>query len=240
MSHIKTAAGRERKTRTASNRKEMTALSKASEKKSRVNATAGEAEDTAPPRRDAPSPEEDVSEPPAREQGADPPEDSPPPSGEADVPGETETPCEADGERTAAGEAAIELDKYLRLAAEYDNYRKRSAKERDAMRADARAETIGKFLPVYDNLARALRQECADEAFYKGVEMTMAGLREILSGMGVEEIPSVGAKFDPDVHRALMHTEDPELGEGVVTEEIETGFTLAGKVIRFAAVIVAN
>ncbi|MDR1217707.1 MAG: nucleotide exchange factor GrpE [Oscillospiraceae bacterium] len=149
---------------------------------------------------------------------------------------------DADGADAGAAEDAIaaERDKYLRLAAEYDNFRKRSVKEREALYTQVRSDTIAKLLPVYDNLARALKQECADEAFYKGVEMTMTGLCEILSGMGVEEIESVGAKFDPERHRALAHFEDPELGEGAITEEFEKGFTFGGKVIRFAAVAVAN
>ncbi|MDR2665196.1 MAG: nucleotide exchange factor GrpE [Oscillospiraceae bacterium] len=135
---------------------------------------------------------------------------------------------------------AAERDRYLRLAAEYDNFRKRSAKEREALYAQVRCDTIAKLLPVYDNLARALRQECTDDAFYKGVEMTMAGLCEILGNLGIMEIESVGAKFDPERHRALSHCEDPQLGEGTITEEFEKGFTFGGKVIRFAAVAVAN
>jgi molecular chaperone GrpE len=173
------------------------------------------------------------------------------PHGEGGVPPENDDPradahtgADADADGGAGGEEedtlAAQRDKYLRLAAEYDNFRKRSAKERETLYADIRADTIARLLPVYDNLARALSQKCADEAFYRGVEMTMTGLREILTGMGVEEIESAGAKFDPEKHRALIHTEDPELGEGTITEEFEKGFTLGGRVIRFAAVAVAN
>jgi molecular chaperone GrpE len=169
-------------------------------------------------------------------EGGDPPENDP----GADARSESDAD-EDEGAGGAEEDAlAAERDKYLRLAAEYDNFRKRSAKERESLYTDIRADTIARLLPVYDNLARALSQKCADEAFYRGVEMTMTGLREILSGMGVEEIEAAGAKFDPEKHRALIHTEDPELGEGTITDEFEKGFTLGGRVIRFAAVAVAN
>ncbi len=135
---------------------------------------------------------------------------------------------------------AAEKDKFLRLAAEYDNYRKRSIKERESIYNDGRADAITKFLPVYDNLSRALKQECADEAFYKGVEMTMAQLKEILEKTGVKEIPAVGETFNPEMHNAVMHAEDPDYGEAVVMEEFEKGFMLGDKVIRFSMVKVAN
>jgi molecular chaperone GrpE len=137
-------------------------------------------------------------------------------------------------------ELASERDKYLRLAAEYDNYRKRSAKEMKNMFGDARADTIIKLLPVYDNLERALKMECADEAFYKGVEMTMTQLSEILEGMGIEVMQSVGEPFDPNRHSAVMSIENPELGEKTVAEEFQKGFTLGEKVLRFSTVVVAN
>lgn len=139
-------------------------------------------------------------------------------------------------------EAALraEKDKYLRLAAEYDNYRKRSMKEREAMYNDIRCDTIQKLLPVYDNLSRALAQECSDSAFYKGVEMTMTQLKEILQKVGVTEIPAVGAPFNPECHNAVMHVEDPAYGEAIVAEEFEKGFMLGDKVIRCSMVKVAN
>jgi molecular chaperone GrpE len=135
---------------------------------------------------------------------------------------------------------AAEKDKYLRLAAEYDNYRKRSIKERESLYADIRSDTIVRMLPVYDNLSRALKLECSDEAFYKGVEMTMTQLKDILDKLGVTEIPTVGTKFDPERHNAVMHIEDPEVGEGIIVEEFEKGFMLGDKVIRFSMVKVAN
>jgi molecular chaperone GrpE len=135
---------------------------------------------------------------------------------------------------------AAEHDKYLRLAAEYDNYRKRSQKEREALYADARAETVKRLLPVYDNLARALAQQCTDEGFFKGIDMTMTKFRELLSGMGVEEIAARDVKFDPEKHEAVHRIEDPELGEQVITQEFEKGFTIGDKVIRHSKVQVAN
>jgi molecular chaperone GrpE len=137
-------------------------------------------------------------------------------------------------------ELADEKDKYLRLAAEYDNYRKRSAKERDMTYNDARADAITKLLPVYDNLERALNMECADEAYYKGVEMIMTQLNEILEGIGVKKIPAVGEQFDPNRHNAVMTIENPELGEKTIAEEFQKGFTLGERVIRFSTVVVAN
>ena len=133
-----------------------------------------------------------------------------------------------------------ERDKYLRLLAEYDNYRKRSAKERESIYQDVRADTVTKFLPVYDNLARALEQATCDEAYRKGVEMIMAQLRDILSRMGVTEIESLGQKFDPALHNAVMHEEDETKGEGEIVQELQRGFKMGDKVIRFAMVKVAN
>lgn len=137
-------------------------------------------------------------------------------------------------------EIKAEKDKYLRLAAEYDNFRKRNAKEREALYGDVRADTILKILPVYDNLARALRQETADEAFKKGVEMTMTQLEGILEKLNVTPIAAVGEKFDPGLHNAVMHVEDESKGENIIVEEYEKGFKLGDKVIRFSMVVVAN
>jgi molecular chaperone GrpE len=133
-----------------------------------------------------------------------------------------------------------EKDKYLRLAAEYENYRKRSTKERENLYNDIRSDTLAKLLPVYDNLSRALSQECSDEAFFKGVEMTMAQLKEILQKCGVTEIPAVGEPFNPDLHNAVMHVEDPAFAASTVAEEYEKGFMLGDKVIRCSMVKVAN
>ena len=131
-------------------------------------------------------------------------------------------------------------DKFLRLAAEYDNYRRRSQKEKESAWADSKAETAAAFLPVYDNLERALKQETADEAYKKGVEMTMTQLKEVLSKLGIEEIPALGQTFDPNLHNAVMHVEDENAGENTIVEVFQAGFRTEGKVIRFSMVKVAN
>ena len=131
-------------------------------------------------------------------------------------------------------------DKFLRLAAEYDNFRRRSQKEKEAIYSDAKADAVKALLPVYDNLERALKSPCTDEAYAKGVEMTMAGLKKALEELGVEEIPALGQPFDANVHNAVMHVDDPELGENVVADVFQAGFRLGDKIIRFAMVKVAN
>ena len=135
---------------------------------------------------------------------------------------------------------AAERDKYLRLAAEYDNFRKRSAKEREMIYTDARTDAISKPFPVYDNLERALKMECTDESYYKGVEMIMTQFMEVLANMGVKVIPAVGEPFDPKLHNAVMSIEDPQLGENIIAEEYQKGFILGDRVIRFSTVVVAN
>ncbi len=136
--------------------------------------------------------------------------------------------------------AAAQEEKYLRLCAEYDNYRKRTAKEKEASWSAAKGETAKAFLPVYDNLERALKQETADEAYRKGVEMTMQQLKKVLADLGIEEIPALGEPFDANLHSAVMHVEDPELGENTVKEVYQAGFKLGDQVIRYAMVVVAN
>ena len=130
-------------------------------------------------------------------------------------------------------------DKYLRMLAEYDNYRRRSQKERESIYADVRSDTVAKFLPVYDNLSRAVQHE-TDEETRKGVEGIFNQLKAILEGLGVTEIDAVGKKFDPAVHEALMHIDDEKYGEGEIVLELEKGFMLGDKVIRYAKVQVAN
>ena len=133
-----------------------------------------------------------------------------------------------------------QYDSYLRLAADYDNYRKRTAKEKDAAYGNGKADAIEKLLPVYDNLERALSQETADEAYKKGVEMTMTQLVSILESLGVEIFGNVGDTFDPNLHNAVMHTEDENLGESTVSLVFQKGFKLGEKIVRFAMVQVAN
>lgn len=148
-----------------------------------------------------------------------------------------EKPSELD---TVKEQLAKEHDGYLRLAAEYDNFRKRSQKEKDDLYTLIKAETVGKFLPVYDNLERALAQETADEAYKKGVEMTMNQLVKVMEGLGVTSFGEIGEAFDPARHNAVMHVEEEGLGENVIAEVFQKGFLVGEKVIRFAMVKVAN
>ena len=150
-----------------------------------------------------------------------------------------EAPKESELEK-AQKALAQEHDQYLRLAAEYDNFRKRSRKEKEGLYADVKAETVGKFLPVFDDLERALANETADEAYKKGVELIMAEFRKIITGLGVEEFGETGDAFDPNAHNAVMHVENEELGENVIAQVFQKGFKLGDKVIRHAVVQVAN
>ena len=131
-------------------------------------------------------------------------------------------------------------DKYLRICAEYDNFRKRSQKEKDSLYGDVKAETLNKFLPVYDNLVRALAQSTEVEAYLRGVEMIMNQFNVTMEKLGVTEIECLGKKFDPAFHNAVMHVEDEEKGENEIVEVFQKGFMMGDKVIRFAMVKVAN
>ena len=154
----------------------------------------------------------------------------------------------AEPQQEAQAEAAPQVDEeraqpeeeHRRRAAEHDNYRKRTAKEKESAWTNAKAQTVAAFLPVYDNLERALKQQTTDEAYAKGVEMTMKGLQDALSGLGVELIPALGETFDPNRHNAVMHVEDDAAEENTVVEVFQQGFTCGDKVIRFAMVKVAN
>ena len=133
-----------------------------------------------------------------------------------------------------------ERDAHLRVAAEFDNFRKRTVKEKEASYGNGKADAVAKILPVYDNLERALQQETADAAFKKGVEMTMNELVKILTGLGVEIFGQVGDPFDPNLHNAVMHIESDELEENVIAQVFQKGFKIGNKVVRFAMVQVAN
>ena len=133
-----------------------------------------------------------------------------------------------------------EHDAHLRLAAEYDNFRKRTIKEKEASYGNGKADAVAKMLPVYDNLERALNQETTDAAFKKGVEMTMAELVKIFTALGVEIFGNVGDQFDPNLHNAVMHIENEDLGENSISAVIQKGFKIGDKVVRFAMVQVAN
>ena len=162
-----------------------------------------------------------------------------------------ETPVEETVETVETVEAAPEVDpweekynaehdSYLRLAADYDNYRKRTIKEKEQAYGNGKADAVEKLLPVYDNLERALNQETQDAAYKKGVEMTMTQLVSILNNLGVEIFGEVGDTFDPNLHNAVMHVENEELGENVIAQVFQKGFKIGEKVVRFAMVQVAN
>ncbi len=163
-----------------------------------------------------------------------------PESQQEEVPEEPVQETEETPEETLQATIREQEDKYLRLLAEYDNYRKRSQKEKENAWTSAKADTAKEFLPVYDNLERALKQETADEAYAKGVQMIMTQLKNVLEKLGIEEIPAQGETFDPNVHNAVMHIDDEELGENVVAEVFQAGFRIGDKVIRHAMVKVAN
>ena len=135
---------------------------------------------------------------------------------------------------------AAQEDSYLRLAAEYDNFRRRSAKEKSDAYTNAKADAALKFLPVYDNLERALQTGTEDAAFLKGVEMTMTQLLEVLESLDIRPLEAVGKPFDPNFHNAVAHIDDESLGENTVAACFQTGFIMGEKVIRFAMVQVAN
>ena len=149
---------------------------------------------------------------------------------------ETAAPEEEDKDRKLS-EAN---DKYLRLLAEYDNFRKRSRQEKENLYADIKADTLTKFLPVYDNLERALNTQTEDEAYKKGVEMIMAQFKETMHKLGAAAYGEAGETFDPNLHNAVMHCEDEEKGENEIVEVFQKGFKIGDKVVRFAMVKVAN
>ena len=133
-----------------------------------------------------------------------------------------------------------ERDAHLRVAAEFDNFRKRTIKEKEASYGNGKADAVAKMLPVYDNLERALNQETTDAAYKKGVEMTMNELTKIFTSLGVEIFGNVGDEFDPNLHNAVMHIENEELGENTIAAVFQKGFKIGDKVVRFAMVQVAN
>ena len=133
-----------------------------------------------------------------------------------------------------------EHDAHLRLAADYDNFRKRSQKEKEQSYGNGKADAVEKLLPVYDNLERALNQPTEDAAYKKGVEMTMTQLVAILNGLGVEIFGQEGDAFDPNLHNAVMHTEDDSVAENTITQVFQKGFKMGEKIVRFAMVQVAN
>ena len=141
----------------------------------------------------------------------------------------------------AARQLEAAKDQYTRLAAEYDNYRKRTTKEKETIYQDAKLDTIKAFLAVYDNLERAMATEGGEDSPHKkGLEMIFNQYKKILEDLGVTEIEAKGQTFDPNRHNAVMHIEDEQYGENEVVQVFQTGFMLGDKVLRYAFVQVAN
>ena len=140
-----------------------------------------------------------------------------------------------------AGQLTTLNDQHLRLVAKYDNYRKRTTKEKETIYQDAKLDTIAKFLDIYDNLERAVTQAGDDDNVHKkGMEMIFHQLQGILEKLGVTIIDPAGQPFDPARHNAVMHVDDENLGENIVAQVFQKGFLLGDRVIRFATVQVAN
>ncbi len=137
-------------------------------------------------------------------------------------------------------ENAALSDKYLRILAEYDNFRKRSQKERDAIYPEAVASAVEKILPVMDNIDRALAADCSDAEFKKGIELIKQSFDDALSKLGISEIKAMGEQFDPNFHNAVMHVEDDSAEENTIVEVFQKGYVLGDRVVRFAMVKVAN
>ena len=131
-------------------------------------------------------------------------------------------------------------EKYLRTLAEYDNYRKRTIKEKESIYPEAKAVVVEKFLPVLDNFQRAIESAENKDAFYEGVVMLKKQMDEVLSALGVEEIKAVGEEFNPELHNAVMHVDDEKTGENIIVEEFQKGYKIGDRVIRHSMVKVAN
>ena len=148
-----------------------------------------------------------------------------------------EAPDEAEALKKQLAEAN---DKLLRTAAEYDNFRRRSQKEKEAIYTDSKAEIIGKLLPVIDNFERAAATDADPDNYKKGIEMTVRQLLDALTAMGVEAFGAAGEPFDPNIHNGVMHVDDESLDENVIADVFIKGYKMGDKVIRHASVKVAN
>lgn len=153
---------------------------------------------------------------------------------------EKETEAELTAEEKLQAELDEQKDKYIRLAAEYDNFRKRSAKERLDISATTVGNTINEILPVFDNFERALNAETTDETYKSGVEMIFNQFGETLKKLGVEIIDPLGETFDPNIANAVNQIEDENLGENEVAQVFQKGYKIGDKIIRYAMVVVAN
>ena len=147
-------------------------------------------------------------------------------------------PQETTEEKQEATELEKLNDRFLRTMAEYDNYRKRTAKERMELETDITAKVITEFLPTLDNLERALFTECKDTEYAKGIKMIYDGMLEVLKKLGVEQI-GVG-EFDPTLHQAVQHVEVEGIESGQIANVFQKGYKIGNKVIRFAMVTVAK
>lgn len=156
-----------------------------------------------------------------------------------EAPAEEAATEDSEAEKVAAELASVK-DQLLRTMAEYDNFRKRSAREKDALRADIITTVTSQFLPVMDNLVRALEADCTDENYKNGVQMIYDSFMATLKELGVEEIESDGADFDPSLHQAVQRVDDSGLESGKVAKTFAKGYKINDKVIRFAMVAVAN
>ena len=137
-------------------------------------------------------------------------------------------------------ELAKTKDQLLRTAAEYENFRRRSQKEKEALYTDSKTDVLTKLLPVIDNFERALNQPTADEAYKKGVEMIVTQLLETMKTLGCESFGEAGEEFDPNFHNGVMRVEDENFGENTVAEVFIKGYKIGERVIRPASVKVAN
>ncbi len=166
-----------------------------------------------------------------------------------ETPVNTATPEDSAEETTAADadeltalrdELAAANDKYLRMLAEYDNYRRRSQKEKQSVWQDAVADTVKELLPIADNLDRAAHADGDADAIRAGLDMTLTALNGMLTKLGLEFYGETGDVFDPNIHNAVMHVDDDTLGESVITDVFQRGCRMGDKIIRFAMVKVAN
>ena len=179
--------------------------------------------------------EEETTESPEEAEGEEPEEDA----GERDT-AESEKPAKPDKKDKQIGELN---DKYRRLFAEFDNYRKRTEVEKTGMFGEGEKTVLLKVLPLIDNFERALQnvpEEEKDSAFVDGIEKIYRSFLDLMKGLGVEPIEAVGKEFDANLHNAVMHVEDEEAGENTVVEEFQKGYMFRDKVLRYSMVKVAN
>lgn len=186
---------------------------------------------------------------PAAEEATIPPEPVAPEAAEAAPEKEAETPDKKGKKKKSKELEEIEKlsqekkereDQYLRLMAEYDNYRKRTQKERESIYPDAVANTVKELLPLIDNFQRAMETPCSDENYAKGITMIAASLEEFLKKLGVETFGKAGDAFDPNLHNAVMHIEDETLGKNVVAQVFQSGYRCGDRILRHAMVQQAN